>query len=78
MIVEELIYQSRYEWYRMNNPEPDSILIHPSTLMLLIREIDAKGYFSLPASGNMKYMGLDIIETMSIEENTVRVSKTKP
>lgn len=64
------------KWKEARLPEPDSIIMPPRLVAELIHEVSRLSGTIIDVSGDMKYMGLDILESNSVKN--IRVAKTKP
>ena len=79
MNTEEKIHEQRFVWMSKNYPEPDTIIMSPKTLWDFINYIQSLMPYHnfITHDGKYKYMGMDLIDSRSLEDNEVRVCKTK-
>ena len=79
MSIEERIHEQRDVWMSKNYPIPDTIIMSPKTLWEFMTFIqNTLSYLDVIANnGKYKYRGMDIVSSPNIDDNDVRVCKTK-
>ena len=74
-----MIHEQRYNWMRMNYPEPDTIIMSVVAYRGFIKYLNEMMIFGteIMLDGKHKYMGMDLIYSPNLEDNDIRVCKTK-